>query len=85
MYRCTGGQPLPRAGKVNFANLAREAGYANVYEIDDLATLEKEIDSILKQKGPNFVRLKIAPGIGAPYPYVAVADTVPGVRAALGT
>jgi thiamine pyrophosphate-dependent acetolactate synthase large subunit-like protein len=29
VYRCTGGQPLPRAGKLSFAALARETGYPN--------------------------------------------------------
>ena len=73
------------ACKLNFVNLAKEAGYPNVCDIDDLATLEKEIETIINQRGPNFVCLKIKPGVGPPFPYVAVRDSVPAFRAALGT
>jgi thiamine pyrophosphate-dependent acetolactate synthase large subunit-like protein len=86
VYRCTGGQPLPRAGRLNFANFAREAGYPNVYEFADVETLEKNIDIIINQAGPNFVCLKVSPALDKPippFPYVRVSDAVGRFRAAL--
>jgi sulfopyruvate decarboxylase subunit beta len=83
VYRCTGGQIPPRGGQFNFALMATEAGYANVHNISDLATLEKTIDAIIDQVGPTFVRLEIKPGIGPAYPYVRASDCVDAFRAAI--
>jgi thiamine pyrophosphate-dependent acetolactate synthase large subunit-like protein len=83
VYQCTGGQPLPIAGKLDFVDLAVEAGYANVHNFSDLATLENSIDGIVNQTGPTFVRLEIVPGVGPSYPYVRVSDAVAQFRAAL--
>jgi len=83
VYRCTGGQIPPRAGKFNFALMAVEAGYANVHNISDLETFEKSIDGIINQVGPTFVRLEIKPGVGPSYPYVRASDCVDAFRAAI--
>jgi len=84
VYRCTGGQPLPRAGKLSFAALAREAGYINVYEFADVETLENNIDSVINQVGPTFVCLKVSPALEKPsFPYVPARDVVDRFRAAL--
>jgi len=83
VYRCTGGQIPPRAGKFNFAVMALEAGYANVHNISDLKTLEKSIDGIIDEVGPTFVRLEIKPGVGPSYPYVRASDCVENFRAAI--
>jgi phosphonopyruvate decarboxylase len=86
VYRCTGGQPVPGAGKVNFAALARNVGYANVYEFEDLQTLEDNIDIVINQVGPTFVCLKVSPALDKPippFPYVRVSDAVDQFRAAL--
>ena len=83
VYRCTGGQPVPGAGKVDFASLARDVGYPNVYEFTDLESLKNNIDTIINQVGPTFVRLQITPGAGPPFPYVAVRDAVGRFRATL--
>ncbi len=61
VYRYTGGQPIPGAGKINFAGLARAAGYANVHEFEELADLENDIGTIIKEVGPVFVCLKLPP------------------------
>jgi thiamine pyrophosphate-dependent acetolactate synthase large subunit-like protein len=86
VYRSSGGQPLPRAGKLSFANFARDAGYPNVYEFADVETLEKNIDTIINQVGPTFVCLKVSPALDKPippFPWVRVSDAVGRFRAAL--
>jgi phosphonopyruvate decarboxylase len=66
VYRTTGGQPIPNAGKINFAGLAREAGYAHVHVFDDLESLESRIEAVFNQIGPTFVCLKIPPDTERP-------------------
>lgn len=84
VYRCTGGQPLPRAGKLSFAALARETGYPNVYDFADVETLENNIDSVVNEVGPTFVCLKVSPALEKPsFPYVPARDVVDQFRAAL--
>jgi phosphonopyruvate decarboxylase len=59
-YDTTGGQPTPGAGMVDFDAVARGAGYAQARSFDDLATLERELPSILNGRWPMLVVLKIA-------------------------
>ena len=59
VYRTTGGQPIPRAGKISFTALATAAGYANVHEFDDLKSLESDVETVMDQVGPTFVCLKL--------------------------
>ena len=63
VYAVTGGQPIPGEGKASFRGMAEEAGYAASYEFDDTEELATNIDSILGQKGPVLVCLKIVPEI----------------------
>ncbi len=83
VYRCTGGQIPPRAGKFNFAAMAREAGYAHVHDISDLKTFQESINGIVNEAGPTFVRLEIKPGVGPSYPYVRASACVDTFRAAI--
>ena len=84
VYRCTGGQPLPQAGKLSFAALARDAGYLHVYDFADVETLEKNLDTVINQAGPNFVCLRVSPALEKPsFPYVPARDVVDRFRAAL--
>jgi len=59
IYRTTGGQPVPNAGRFSFAALARDAGYAHVYELEELKDLENTMETIMSQGGPTFVCLKV--------------------------
>ncbi|MFC2072713.1 thiamine pyrophosphate-dependent enzyme [Chloroflexota bacterium] len=61
VYRTTGGQPIPNAGKINFMGLAKSAGYSNAYEFDDIRDFENKVETILNQTGPVFVCLKCPP------------------------
>jgi phosphonopyruvate decarboxylase len=65
-YETNGSVPIPRAGAVRFADLARAAGYPKTYEFSTLEQWEHELGSILKQDGPIFVDLKIEPGEAYP-------------------
>ena len=59
VYRVSGGQPTPCTDEVNYAGLARSAGYPNVYEFDTVPGLEKTIENIIRERGPTFVCLKV--------------------------
>lgn|GEM_PF-75961 len=61
VYRTTGGQPIPGAGKISFRGLAKDAGYHHVYEFDKLEDLESSIETIMSETGPIFVCLKVQP------------------------
>lgn len=59
VYYKSGSQPIPNAGKLSFTGLAKEAGYANVHECEELEGLENDIETMLNQMGPTFVCLKV--------------------------
>ncbi len=63
VYAVTGGQPVPGAESTSFEGMAREAGYAATYEIDDTEELSTRIHDILQQRGPVLVCLKVTPEI----------------------
>src|SRR5262245_54847062 len=46
-YEANGGHPIPNRGKVNFAGLARGAGYGGVHEFADLRNFEQQIGAVL--------------------------------------
>jgi sulfopyruvate decarboxylase subunit beta len=58
-YEANGGHPIPGLGRVDFAGLARSAGYARVHEFSDLKLFEQQIGAVLDQDGPVFVDLKV--------------------------
>ena len=63
VYAVTGGQPIPGEGTISFQGMARDAGYAAAYEFDDTEELASNIESILQEKGPVLVCLKIFPEV----------------------
>jgi phosphonopyruvate decarboxylase len=62
-YATTGGQPVPNAENINYAGIAKSAGYAATYEFDDLETFGRDVGDILSQKGPIFVAIKVVPEV----------------------
>ena len=62
-YATTGGQPVPNAENINYAGVAREAGYASTHQFDDLEEFATSIESILNETGPVFVSIKIVPEV----------------------
>ena len=63
VYAVTGGQPVPGAGKADWADMARAAGYAATFDFDNIEDLTTGIDEVLSANGPVFVRLAIKPEI----------------------
>ena len=62
-YATTGGQPVPNASEINYAGMAREAGYAATFEFDNLEDFVGSIASIMKEEGPVLVAMKMVPKI----------------------
>lgn len=83
-YEVNGAQPLP-SSDVDFAGLARAAGYRFVSCFDDLPEFAGALPGIIGNKGPQFVALNIVPG--APYPrdydYIHSAEARATFEAAL--
>jgi phosphonopyruvate decarboxylase len=65
-YELTGNQAIPGAGRVDFAALARAAGFPGVHAFDDAAAYESSLPSILEGAGPVFVTVKVEPGAEGP-------------------
>jgi thiamine pyrophosphate-dependent acetolactate synthase large subunit-like protein len=61
-YETNGAIPIPRAGQVKFADIAKAAGYPKTYEFSNLEDWDRGLDKILKEEGPIFVDLKVEPG-----------------------
>ena len=55
----SGFQPTPAAERLDFAAMALGAGYEAAYEIDDLGVLRERLPSILNERGPVLVALKV--------------------------
>ena len=62
-YATTGGQPVPNAQGIDYAGMARDAGYAAGYHFDDLEDFAINLGRILNEPGPVLVSMKIVPEI----------------------
>jgi phosphonopyruvate decarboxylase len=67
-YEVTGSQPVPAAGAVDFAAIARGAGFSRVFEFDALDAWQREVHDIVCGPGPTFVVLHVEPVVGLPGP-----------------
>jgi len=85
-YEANGGHPIPGKGKVNFAGLARAAGYQAAHEFSDLAALDAALPAILRAIGPVFVDLKVERGAVYPedFAYMHGAAARENFKAAIG-
>jgi thiamine pyrophosphate-dependent acetolactate synthase large subunit-like protein len=63
VYATTGGQPVPNAKNVDYAMIARGAGYPRAFNFSDLDAFGAELPGILKAPGPVFVALKVWPEV----------------------
>jgi thiamine pyrophosphate-dependent acetolactate synthase large subunit-like protein len=59
-YDTTGGQPVPGAGKVDFAAMARAAGYPRAFTFENLEDLQNRVEEVLSGQGPTLAVLKVA-------------------------
>src|SRR3954470_6432346 len=63
VYATTGGQPVPNAGKVDHAAIAKASGYPAAYGFDRLEAVKQALPQIMGAPGPVFVALKVAPEV----------------------
>jgi sulfopyruvate decarboxylase subunit beta len=78
-YEANGGHPIPNP-KVDFAAIARSAGYPAVYDFADLAVFAQQVAHVLEQDGPVFATLRVEPSQPLSYDYPSLYD--PAKRAA---
>ncbi len=63
MYAMTGGQPVPNQGRLSYQGLAEAAGYAKIFEFDDLEEWTTQIGEVLDERGPVLIVMKTVPEI----------------------
>lgn len=63
VYATTGGQPVPNAKNVDYATIARGAGYPRAFNFSELDAFSAELPGILQAPGPVFVALKVFPEV----------------------
>jgi thiamine pyrophosphate-dependent acetolactate synthase large subunit-like protein len=65
-YEVTGNQPIPGAGRVDFAGMAKAAGFPRVHAFDEAAAYEAALPSLLEGPGPVCVVVKVDAGTETP-------------------
>jgi thiamine pyrophosphate-dependent acetolactate synthase large subunit-like protein len=66
LYEITGGQKTAAAGAdIDYAGLARAAGFPNVAHFWDLTDWQQRAAPIFSQRGPRFIWLQVAPASAA--------------------
>lgn len=87
LYEITGGQETPAARfAVDYAGLARAAGFPTAEEFRDLADWQARATDVLALPGPRFIRLVVS---ATPADYLTgstppLAEQLAGLRLALG-
>ncbi len=86
-YEANGAHPIPNAARVDFAALARAAGYAHVAAFSQLGEFSAAVGALLRRDGPVFAVLDVVPGPAVPmdYPDLYTASRREAFRAALQT
>jgi phosphonopyruvate decarboxylase len=60
-YEVNGAHPTPGSDRVDFAGLARAAGYRATYDFSDLADFKHQLAGLLQQQGPVLATLRTGP------------------------
>lgn len=66
VYQVSGSQPIPSAGAIDFAMMARGAGYAAAYTFDNLEDLRVRLPEVFAATGPVFVNIIAEPAADVP-------------------
>lgn len=92
-YEITGHQPVPGRGRVDFAALARGAGFPRVFRFDEAAAWAAAVPDLLTTPGPTFAHVLVEPGAEGPisrrpaeearYLQVSLAESARTVRTGL--
>jgi phosphonopyruvate decarboxylase len=89
VYEFTGGQPIPGSTRLDFAGLAREAGYPVVHTFDAKESFSTGVKDILNETGPVFTCLRLEPKTAGdaspkgPYPWEPLKKYLHGLRRVL--
>jgi sulfopyruvate decarboxylase subunit beta len=85
LYEVTGGQPTAGAGRVDFAAIARGAGFARASTFTNLADWQGGAPAALSGPGPVLVHLKVEARVGQKTPKAPrpMAEQIRRVREAL--
>ena len=62
-YATTGGQPVPNSQEIDYALMAKGAGYASTHSFDDLEEFATSVGEIMQETGPVFVSVKVTPEV----------------------
>ena len=62
----TGSQPIPSAGVIDFAMMAKGAGYPTTFTFDDLEDLRVRLPEVMVAPGPVFVHIHAEPASVVP-------------------
>ena len=62
-YATTGGQPVPNSAEIDYAAMAKGAGYVSAYNFDDLEEFTTRIEDIMQEQGPILISIKIQPEV----------------------
>jgi len=65
-YEITGHQPVPGRDRVDFATLARGAGFPRVLRFDDADAWAAAVPGLLATPGPTFAHVLVEPGSEGP-------------------
>jgi len=92
-FETTGNQPVAGAGRVDYAAVARAAGFPSVHRFDDARAYAEALPGILRAAGPTLVHVVLKPGQegpiirgpaeDAPYLRTSLAESAEMLRAAL--
>lgn len=65
-YEITGGQPTPGTRPMDYAGMARAAGFRSVYRFDEARPYEEALPELLRARGPTLVDVKVETGDEGP-------------------
>ena len=68
VYEVTGSQPIPSSGAIDFAAIARAAGFASTFEYSDIEDWRENVQRTLTAPGPTLVLLHVEALVGVPGP-----------------
>jgi thiamine pyrophosphate-dependent acetolactate synthase large subunit-like protein len=65
-FEITGHQPVPGAGRVDFAAMAAACGFTRVFDYEDAGAYASALPDLLHTPGPTFVRVLVERGAEGP-------------------
>jgi sulfopyruvate decarboxylase subunit beta len=84
VYETSGYQKTPGADKLNFAALAKAAGYHDAFEFDDPAVLAERLPAVMDTPGPVLLALYVdAEDVRQPFPAGRPGDPAGHLRSQL--